>query len=276
MSVAFETRRLPAHGLELVADVAGDPDSRTVVFTHGGGQSRRAWRGAAALVAETGRRVISLDLRGHGDSDWARDGDYRLEAFAADVVAVLNELPGRTTLVGASRGGQAAFLAAAQRPERVRALMLADVTPWIEPEGVADMARFLGRSAEGFARAEDAVEALAILTGKRARAESLRRAMETRPDGRLYFRWDPRTAEGRFVNPPSEQVLMEAAAAGQTSPVLLVRGAESTMVSERAVERFRQVLPGLDVVDLQGIGHMVTGDRNDPFAAALLAFLDRT
>ena len=77
-------------GLELAGSAYGDPAAPPVLFFHGGGQSRNAWIGSARTVAEAGYYGISFDLRGHGDSDWAADGDYLLDAFGRDVERLLS------------------------------------------------------------------------------------------------------------------------------------------------------------------------------------------
>ena len=79
-------------GLRLVADVRGDPSGWPVLFLHGGGQTRHAWGSTAEIVAAQGWRTVALDLRGHGDSDWAPNGDYSFTAFCADCVAVCDKL----------------------------------------------------------------------------------------------------------------------------------------------------------------------------------------
>ena len=58
-------------GVRIVADRLGDPLAPAVVFLHGGGQTRRSWGTAAAAVAERGWQAITVDLRGHGESDWS-------------------------------------------------------------------------------------------------------------------------------------------------------------------------------------------------------------
>lgn len=99
-------------GVRIVADRLGDPRARAVVFLHGGGQTRRSWGRAAAAVAERGWQAVTIDLRGHGESDWSSEGDYRLVSFAGDIQEVLRNLPGQPALVGASLGGFAAMLLA--------------------------------------------------------------------------------------------------------------------------------------------------------------------
>lgn len=99
-------------GVRIVADRLGDPEARAVVFLHGGGQTRRSWAKAAAAVARRGWQAVTIDLRGHGESDWSSDGDYRVVSFAGDVQDVLRNLPARPVLVGASLGGFTSMLLA--------------------------------------------------------------------------------------------------------------------------------------------------------------------
>ncbi|HEX5065997.1 MAG TPA: alpha/beta fold hydrolase, partial [Myxococcota bacterium] len=81
-----------ADGVSLRADARGDASAPPVLFLHGGGQTRHAWGGSAAALARDGRYAITLDLRGHGESDWATgDAPYRLERFAADLRAVIEQ-----------------------------------------------------------------------------------------------------------------------------------------------------------------------------------------
>src|SRR5262249_53117176 len=124
-------------GNRLAADVAGDPDAPPVMLFHGGGQTRHSWGTTMGVLADKGWRAYSVDLRGHGDSDWAEDGDYTLDAFAGDIVAAATALPRPPALVGASLGGLTSLAAIAEHPQqRVgSALVLVDVAPRIEAEG---------------------------------------------------------------------------------------------------------------------------------------------
>lgn len=269
--------RLRGDGLFLAADAYGPASGTPVLFFHGGGQSRRSWTRAARNVGAAGYRAITIDLRGHGESDWATDGDYILDAFARDVEALIDGFDTPVVLVGASRGGQSALVGGARRPGRVRLLMLADVAPLLRDQGVDQIRGFFLASAGGFANVDEAADALAehLHQQRVADASGLKKAMRLGEDGRLYWQWDPKTVSPEFLNPPSEGVALEAAAARLQDPVVLVRAEHSNIVTDESVTRFRQLAPQLELVIAHGVGHMFTGDRNDAFADTLLDRLAR-
>lgn len=270
--------RFHGDGLELVGEAYGNPAGPPVLFFHGGGQSRRAWRGAARTVGAAGHYGVTFDLRGHGDSDWAADGDYLLDAFGRDVEALLTQFTRPVTLVGASRGGQAALVGGSRHPDRVRLIMLADVAPLMRDDGVDGIRAFFAEGAAGFASLDHAADSLARhLDQPRVKdARRLARAMRQDADGRWHWRWDPATGRREFLHPPSEGQAILDAAARVTSPIVLVRAELSHLLTDEGVARFRQLAPQLQVVTAMGVGHMFTADRNDGFAAELLDWLEKT
>lgn len=272
---SFRTITLPGDGLRLVADAIGDQDAPPILFLHGGGQSRHSWRNAARRVAEAGYLGITIDMRGHGDSDWAPDGAYGLEIMASDLCHVLRALDRPAGLVGASRGGQVALGAAAAEPARTRLVLLADVGPHIDRQGVAPIRDFMERSMRGFDSVEAAAQALDGLPGRRRAvdADTLPRALRHGMDGKLYWRWDPRTALPGFLDADRETALMERAASAVHCPVLLVRAEHSDVLTDEGVKAFRRLTPQLRVTMAPGVGHMFTNDQNDAFALPLLDFL---
>lgn len=273
----MKTQRFHGHGLQLTADVGGDPQSPAVVLLHGGGQTRHAWGSTARALIKAGRYVISLDLRGHGDSDWDPNGDYSLDLQVEDLRSVLKQLPPRPALVGASLGGLISLLTAGETQAPVASqLVLVDVTPMLDPAGEARVLKFMTAHPQGFSNIEDAAHAVAAYLPHRPRPSStagLQRNLRLRADGRYYWHWDPRLFDRLRASPRYQLARYEAAARNVHVPALLVRGQRSELVSPENVRHFLDLIPSARYVDVAGAGHMVAGDRNDAFSAAVLHFL---
>jgi pimeloyl-ACP methyl ester carboxylesterase len=275
-------RSIPGAGIELAATAYGDPADPPIMLFHGGGQTRHAWGTAGDALARRGRYALSVDLRGHGDSDWAPDGDYRIAAFAGDVRAAAGSLHERPVLVGASLGGLASLVAIGEGDGDVAtALVLVDVTPTIELEGAMRIRNFMAAGMEGFDTLEDAADAIAAFIPNRPRPRDLsglRKNLRQR-DGRWHWHWDPAFVHGREGIDGQEGLIdhgrLAAAAAKITVPTLLVRGRMSDIVSEAGVRELQELVPHAEVVDVAGAGHMVAGDRNDAFNDAVVDFVER-
>ena len=274
-----------ADGLRIVSDRLGDPQSRAVVFLHGGGQTRRSWARAAAAVAGRGWQAVTVDFRGHGESDWSSDGDYRVVSFAEDVRAVLAQLPPSPVLVGASLGGFTSMLLAGELARGIAgAVVLVDIVPSMNPAGAARIHDFMvERMVDGFSSLDEVADMIAEYDPHRARPTDLNglRANLRRRGDRWYWHWDPQFIDGSAANPPIEVTdpdRMHTAVASILAddvPMLLVRGQVSDLVSEDRAEDFLARFPQVEFVDVQGAGHMVAGDRNDLFAEAVVDFLNR-
>jgi len=263
-----------ADGNAIAADSFGEQGRPPVLFLHGGGQSRSAWRAAARALGDEGYYSISLDLRGHGDSDWAADGNYAFDRHVADLDTIIAGLGQPAILVGASLGGHIALIAAANLPHRVRALALADVTPWIDETEADTLRAAMRRVAEGFDTVAEAAAAVDRLRGVASNGDPERlRAHMREENGRLYWRWDPRFIQDEFVRHGGEGGLFAAAAARLRVPALLMHAEFSTVVSEAQVLRFQEVVPDLHCERIAGVGHMVSGDDNDAYLPALRRFL---
>ncbi|GFG69995.1 alpha/beta fold hydrolase [Mycolicibacter senuensis] len=271
--------------VRIIADRHGDPDARAVVFLHGGGQTRRSWGRAAAAVAERGWQAITVDLRGHGESDWASEGDYRLVSFASDVHEVLRTLPPDPVVVGASLGGFTAMLLAGElAPGAASAVVLVDIVPNMDASGAERIQAFMAeRMDSGFGSLDEVADAIAAYNPHRPRPadlDGLTTNLRRRGD-RWYWHWDPKFVSGSDEFSPLEihDVDRLNAAVGNILddgvPMLLVRGQLSDLVSAESAEVFLARFPQVEFIDVAGAGHMVAGDRNDIFADAVLGFLAR-
>ena len=140
-------RFLPgANGIRLAGDSWGNPNGPLVVLQHGGGQTRHAWKGAGELLATAGYHAVAFDARGHGDSEWAYDGRYDQDVMVEGLICVLAALGNRRpALVGASMGGGTSLVAVGEDRVDATALVMVDVAPRIEQEGVAKIQAFMSQ-----------------------------------------------------------------------------------------------------------------------------------
>ena len=264
-------------GVALISELQGSATAPGVLFAHGFGQNRQAWRGSAATLASAGYRTLSLDARGHGESGWNDEElAYRLDQFVGDLLAVAASCASPPIMVGASLGGLLALLAQRERPDAFAALILVDITPRWEAEGVKRILGFMGAHPDGFADYEDAAEQIAAyLPHRRQRKtpEQLSRLLVQRPDGRLRWHWDPRMLTEVVHDGERHQALLADAARSVRIPTLLISGGRSDLVSEQTVSEFLDMVPQAQHVQIAQATHMVAGDQNDRFTGAILDFL---
>lgn len=265
---------------KLAADrwVAED-ECGVVLLLHGGGQTRHSWHRSGSRFASAGWTTIAIDARGHGDSDWDPAGDYSMDALVDDLAAVVAELGVAPVLVGASMGGITSLLAVGESAVTAAALVLVDVAPRTEPEGVKRILDFMAASPDGFASLEEVADAVAAYNPHRPRPKNLdglKKNVRQRANGRWYWHWDP--AFLSVSDEPTRQARqerMEAAAGHIDVPTLLIRGAQSDVVSPQGAEELQQLIPHAVVQEARA-GHMVAGDDNDVFVSQVVEFLDHS
>jgi len=269
----------PGAGLRLTADHWPSDAGQPVILSHGGGQTRHAWGATARVLAARGYNVTNLDLRGHGDSDWAPDGDYGLDAYRDDMRAVLAQLDRPAVLIGASLGGMASMLVAGEGPrDAVKALVLVDITHAPAPGGVEKIQAFMTANRDGFASVEEAADAVAAYLPHRPRPRDPSGLMKNLRErgGRLHWHWDPAFTTNIGRRRLTDDDRLERAARAITAPTLLVRGDQSDIVSAEDAASFLTLIPHARVVEVVGAAHMVAGDQNTVFGDALLGFLEES
>lgn len=228
-------------GVELAANAYGQEDDPCVLLLPGGGQLQASWSEAAEALADAGRYVVTVDLRGHGESARPADGRFDLDAYVGDLCAILAQLSSRPVIVGASLGGWIATATLGEGgPDLASGLVLVDSPPQIP----ADKAREVG--------------------------DTLRQSLEVRAnaanfDSRAFAGMDLGLVENRLAK----------AAPQLKVPTLVVRGAQSELSSRDAIEVLTNSIPDAEAVEIEGAGHLVATDQADAFNAVLLEFLER-
>jgi pimeloyl-ACP methyl ester carboxylesterase len=274
--IRFSTRS----GLTVAASTAGPADGPAVLFLHGGGQTRHSWGTAVKTLGAEGFRAITLDLRGHGDSEWAKDGRYQIPTLAEDLVDVIAQIDDPTpALVGASLGGLTCLLTIGQNERSLaRALILVDVVPELEVAGTSEITGFMAANPNGFGSVDEAADVIAAYLPHRTRSKStsgLMKNLRLREDGRYYWHWDPAMLGQWGSHIESFRDVLNAAARKVSVPTLLIKGGRSRIVSAEGVRSFQKVIPHAEFVNIEEADHMVAGDANDAFNAPLIDFLHR-
>jgi pimeloyl-ACP methyl ester carboxylesterase len=220
---------------------------------------------ARALAhADPDRRVISVDYRGRGRSDYDRNpGNYNPAVELADLIAVLAALEAAPAIfVGTSRGGILTMLLAATRPDAIAAAVLNDIGPVIELEGLMRIKGYVGRVPEP----EDYADAARILRRffevqfpKLSDEDWLTSAKRgfREQDGQLVPTYDvnlARTLDSVTPDMPSPTLWPQFDALGGV-PVMVIRGALSDLLSERTVEMMRERHRSLEVIEVADQGH---------------------
>ncbi len=265
-----------AHGIRLAAS-RSPGDKSPILFAHGFGQTRGAWNSSAAVIAAAGYGTLSYDARGHGGSDWnAADQPYDGEQFTDDLIVVAGELARPPVLVAASMGGLFGLMAESRWPGLFSAMVLVDITPRWETRGVDRILAFMSAHPHGFDSLAVAADTIAAYMPHRPRKseESLRGLLRPTPDGRWTWHWDPRLVAELARDSEQHQSTITEAARRIECPLLLVSGGRSDLVTPQTVSEFLSLAPHAQHVHLPEATHMVAGDDNDAFTAAVLNYLD--
>ena len=251
-------------------------DGQVILFLHGGGLTAHTWD-VVCLALRKDYRCLALDQRGHGDSDWSDDLDYGIEAYAADIAALADELElERFTLVGQSLGGMASMLYASRHSDRLAALVLVDVGPVVRLDGANRVAAFVMAPAE-----LDSVDAFVEKARSfnprrdpRLLRTSLLHNLRQLPNGKWTWKYDRRhlSREG-FEQLTRELGELRSELPRITCPALVVRGASSDVFSDEDAEHAADLLPKGSWARIEGAGHTVQGDNPRVLAEELRSFL---
>jgi len=280
MDEGAETFIRAADGLSLFArDYApAAPAAGLPVFClHGLTRNSRDFERVAPRIAALGRRVVAMDARGRGRS--ARDPDathYAIANYMQDALTVLDALDiPRAVFLGASMGGIITMAIGAAAPARVAAAILNDIGPIIHATGYMRILTYVGKNME-FASAEAAAAALKDLQGVNYPNRSdefwsgfVRRTCRPLEGGRWALDYDPAIAQAfeGVTGPPDLTPLFDTLVA---TPMLVIRGALSELLTADGVAEMRTIHPDLETAEAPDVGHTPTLEEE----AAWLAIVD--
>lgn len=260
------------------------PDAPTIVFLHGGGINAHTYDLVCVQIRDR-YRCLSVDLRGHGDSEWSPEIDYHPSTMALDIEGFVRELGlPRFVLVGMSMGGLTALHFAPSRQEMLRALVIVDVGPEIRPVGADRIRQFMDEG-EVIPSLDELVERSHQFNPRRPK-EILRRSLiynlRRLPDGGYMWKYDRRRRrrpndEGGDSEDQAFTGFAELWEPVRTIgvPTLVIKGADSDVFAEEDATKFVDALPDGELRIVPKAGHSVQGDNPVEFAAVLTDFLAR-
>ena len=256
------------------------------IILHGQSYFSYDWIGIADELArdpdgwpDGDREIIAMDMRGFGSSGWSARQAYKVQDFAADVLAVADRQGwDRFVLAGHSMGGRNATYTASAYPDRVEKLILVDYSP---TNAKAGSMRVMNRSVdmpESFSGLDEALryfglDPATVDAGKRARFEAYLGTF----DGNYtvsrdpYFREVFRKTRDEGVKPDHGADLWECL--GRVAcPILVLRGRQSDMFAPETAEKVAAANANIALVEVEG-GHNIPGDNPAGLIAALRPFL---
>ena len=265
-------RQLRFHFLEW-----GARDAPPIVLLHGGHQSAHSWDLVSLHLARR-YRVLALDQRGHGDTEWARDVTYSNHEMSLDAGAFIGALGlEQPILMGHSMGGRNAMLLTKRDQTLLRALVVVDVGPEVSDRGRQVIAGFV-RDNEEFDDLDHFVRNVQQYDPYRSREHierTVKYNMLQRADGKFVSKCDSNPRRLGLVrgSGPLENITLNDARAFRL-PVLAVRGANSAILTADAAERLRDALPQGMLVTVPDCGHNVHGQNTKGFIDAVGGFLE--
>jgi pimeloyl-ACP methyl ester carboxylesterase len=267
-------RYFDAHSLRLHYLEWGPSTARPIILLHGGALTAHTWDIVClGLVPEF--RCIAPDLRGHGDSEWAADGEYSIDAYRRDLEALLVHLDiDRGVLVGNSLGGMTAIRYTAQRSPGLQpeALVLVDIGPEMREAGRQRLRSFTGGPRE-LDSVEDFVDR-AVAFNPLRRRDVLRRSLlhnlRQLPSGKWTWKYDP----NRFGHGPAPTTAERWADIQRiTCPTLVVRGGRSDMFYDEDAAKLAETLHDGRWIQIENASHTVQGDQPLALLTAIRAFV---
>ncbi len=275
-----------ADGLTLYArDYApgAGPAKLPVICIHGLTRNSADFDAIAPLIAQSGRRVLAVDVRGRGRSDRAPDAmTYQPLNYARDVIALFEQLGiAEAVFVGTSMGGLITMAMAAIKPRLVAAAILNDVGPEVSKEGLTRIAAYAGKPVDVATWAEAAayaksINAIALPHYTDADWEAFaRRTFREDGEGVPRLNYDPdiavpiRAAGEKALVPNLWPFFRKLA---KKRPTLLIRGATSDLLGAHIAARMRKAAPAMAFAEIPDVGHAPMLDEATS-KAAIFEFL---
>ena len=272
-----EDRTVKVNGMNFHYLEWGNPANPTVFMLHGVSQQAHSWD-FVSLALSSAYHVMALDQRGHGDTDWAPDGNYSIDAMQADIDGVIDALGlDDFNLIGHSMGGRNSFIWASCHPETLRSLTIVDTGPETQRRGQDRIRQFreLPNHLDSF---EEFAERVKEYTGRSEEQVlgSLKYSIREMSDGKWAWKWDPETRNRGRGDPVWPTARLWECVKAVDCPSLVLRGSRSDIFAEETMAKMGQVMGDCTTTTIKDAGHLVQGDNAADFIVAAQELLSRT
>ena len=254
----------------------GNKHLPTIVFLHGGALNAHTWD-LCCLALRDDFHCVALDQRGHGDTDWAEDGNYSIGAALGDTKGFVDHLGlDKFILVGMSLGAINSLAFAIAHPDRLSHLVIIDAGPEMRRPGSSRIRDFVNAVQETVT--VEAIIQKALEFNPRRDPTILRRSLmhnlRQQPDGTWKWKYDTRRFQALGqASHRAERALLADGLQRIACPTLVVRGGESDVFHAEDAERLAVRLPHGRQVTIPRAGHTVQGDNPKDLVAELRRFL---
>ena len=271
-----QDKRVVANGLDLHYLDWGTEGQPPIIFLHGALQQSHSWDFISLPICGDYHTLV-LDARGHGDSQWAPDGDYSLDAHQSDLDGFVEALGlEQFILVGHSMGGRNAYVYTSRHPERVKSLVIVDSGPEMRTGGESRIRQFreLPDDLDSY---QEFASRIQEYTG-RSREQvlgALKYSIREGANGKWTWKYDKLLRTPGYRPPSWDVEKLWECVASIRCPTLIVRGSESDIFSSEVMERMLRTIPQSSAAIVPKAGHLVAGDNPVGFLSALRTFLDK-
>lgn len=259
--------RVGINGLELHYIDWGNHRCPPILLLHGFLSHANTWRNLAARICAD-YRVMALDQRGHGTSDWSADSAYSIDDHFLDLAAFIDYLSlTELVIIGHSMGGRNALFYTACCPESVKALILVDARPGNTDESMDALKRLLNGYRKGSSRHNDDDRA------EKIREQTRRRKKPDIPaESKRLPSYDPDLIVGAERAGYRVESLWPYMASLKC-PTLVVRGEKSAFISKAEAQTMIEMIPRAELAEIKGASHLPMFQNPSAFKSAVDSFL---
>ena len=254
----------------------GNAANPKILMLHGNAQQAHSWD-FISLALSGSYHIFALDQRGHGDSDWAPDGDYSLEAQVGDLDGFVKAQGlNRFVLMGHSMGGRNSYVWASRNSEILRGLVIVDTGPDTQRRGQDRIKTFkeLPDELDSF---EEFAQRIQEYTGRSLEQVrgALKYSIRQRQDGKWTWKYDKVMREPNRRESGWEPQQLWECVSRINCPTLVMRGARSDLFDEETMQKMQAAIGDCETVTIARAGHLVQGDNPADFVTAVEGWLNR-